>query len=206
MNKIYFPLTILTVTATCFAAEPQNIPIAELGDKYRLIGKLHVPLGEVVTLQGVVVDGPFKGYEGGPNLRVQRIHGRVTQEDIQIVITPFFNDWGEESTVTGNTLPELEVGAAYEMEGYETGRFVGVPGEVLERDNMRISTTGHYFRESFAVIRASRIEPIIFNPRMFDGERALIQGKAQSEEGNAYMVGDGWKVAVLSDSGLAGTC
>ena len=89
MKTICHRLFLLVVSTAFLAAEPQNIPLAEMGDSFRLVGKLHVPLGDVVTIEGVVDDGPIKGYEGGPNLRVQRIQGRTTQEDIQIVINPF---------------------------------------------------------------------------------------------------------------------
>src|SRR5437764_762514 len=75
--------------------KPQDVPLTRLGEKFRLIGKLGRPLGEVVTVQGFVVAGPYKGFEGGPNLRVQRINGRATQEDIRILLKPYFGDFGE---------------------------------------------------------------------------------------------------------------
>ena len=73
--------------------EPQNVPVDQLGKAYQLVGKLHMPLGAVIRVEGVVVKGPFKGYEGGPNLRAQRIEGQATQEDIQIPIYPHFTRW-----------------------------------------------------------------------------------------------------------------
>ena len=196
MKKILYPVLLLLLTSvtTSFAEkEPQNIPIAKLGDQYQLIGKLHIPLGKVVTIEGVVVEG-LDRYEDGPNLRVQRIQGRATQEDIQIPIKPFFYDWGEKPT-----RPKLEMGATYEMEGYETGGFVGVPAEAFNGGTPVIQTTNHYFCEVFYVTKAKRIDPIAFAPGMFNGERAIIQGKAESKDGKAYMVGDRWRVVVLPD-------
>src|SRR5687767_8162583 len=84
---------------------PRDVPIAELGRTYQLTGQLNSPLGTALALQGVVVDGPHKGYEGGPNLRVLRIEGRATQEDIQIPIRPHFYDFGEAAIVGGTALP-----------------------------------------------------------------------------------------------------
>src|SRR5262245_60488391 len=72
--------------------KPVDVPLGSA--KYRLIGKLHEPLGTVLTLQGVAVEGPFKGTEGGPTLRVQRINGRATQEDLRIKLEPYFHDFG----------------------------------------------------------------------------------------------------------------
>jgi len=81
------------------SSSPQGIPLSEIGEggKYQLIGKLHQPLGKLCTLQGVAIEGQFKGYEGGPNLQVQRINGVATQELIQIRISPYFGLKGEQS-------------------------------------------------------------------------------------------------------------
>jgi len=195
MKTIINLIAIPILAALCLAAEPQNIPISQLGKNYRLIGKLHVPLGEVVTVEGVVVEGPYKGYEGGFNLRVQRIQGKTTQEDIQIPISPFFYKWGEKATVGGNALPKIEMGKTYEMEGYETGGYTGVPSEVFRKGAVIIQTTNHYFREVFTVTKAKQIEPINYTPGMFEGQRALIQGMAVSREGKALMIGNGWTVS-----------
>src|SRR5688500_9571158 len=63
-------------------APTSAIPYEELGARYELLGKTGQPLGKVIRVQGRVVEGPFKGYEGGPNLRVQRVDGIATQKDI----------------------------------------------------------------------------------------------------------------------------
>jgi len=200
MKIIACAFVVASLAAICFGAEPQNIPLGQLGIGFRLVGKLHVPLGEVVTLEGVAVEGPSKGYEGGFNLRVQRIQGRAIQEDIQIVIKPFFYKWGEKADAGGNALPNLKAGATYEMEGYATGGYVGVPGEVFKRGAVVIQTTGHYFREEFVVTKAKGIKPITFSPGMFTGERALLQGMAESRQGKSFLVGDGWSVEVFGDA------
>jgi hypothetical protein len=200
MKIIVNAFVLAAIAVNCIGAESQNIPISQLGGEFRLVGKLHIPLGEVVTLKGVVVEGPFKGAEGGFNLRVQTIQGRPTQEDIQIPISPFFYKWGEKATVGGHALPDLKAGAAYEMEGYATGGYVGVPGEVFNRGAVIVQTPAHYFREEFVVTKAKAIKQITFSPDMFEGERALIQGKAKSQDGKSFLVGDGWKVVVATNT------
>lgn len=193
-----FTVTLLVTASTLMAAEPQNIPIAKLGTDFRLVGKLHHPLGNVIVVEGVVVEGPFKGYEGGFNLRVQRIQGCATQEDIQIVIHPFFYKWGEKATVGGAALPDLKIGDTYEMEGYETGGYTGVPGEVFKRGAVIIQTTGHSFREEFVVTKAKRIQPIRYAPYMFEEQEAILQGIARSKNGNALMTNEDWSVVVTN--------
>jgi hypothetical protein len=62
----------------------QRVPVSELGKTHVLLGKTHQPLGEVMTLKGIVFDGPSKGYDDGPNISVQMINGRATQEIIHL--------------------------------------------------------------------------------------------------------------------------
>ncbi len=164
---------------------PVPVPVDELGKGFQLIGKLRAPLGEIVKVEGVVVPGPSKGYEDGPNLRVQRIQGRYTQEIIQIDL---------ESPFGGDFPKRLESGKTYQMSGYETGGYVGIPAQVL-KDTM-FQTTRHYFRLQFAIAGAKKIEPISYAPGMFQGERALLGGTAKTIGGDAAMSGKGWNVIV----------
>jgi hypothetical protein len=170
--------------------------VEQLGQGYRLVGKLHAPLGEVVQVEGVVVEGPFKGYEGGPNLRAQTIQGRVIQQDIQISIRPYFTEWGKKGIVGGQTLPKLEMGKTYEMEGYETGGYVGIPAEAYREAGMEIQTTRHYFQTQLVVYKAKLIEPLRFTPADFDGQHALLQGTARTRDHQSVMEGEGWRVLV----------
>jgi hypothetical protein len=171
------------------AQAQQPVPVEELGKSFQLVGNLNVPLGQVVTVEGVVVEGPFKGFEGGPNLRVQRIGGRYIQENIQLVLQPAFQDWGDE-------LPKLELGKTYQMTGFETGGFVGHPPTARNKKGVMIQTTTHYFRLQFAVSEAKVIKPIAYAPAMFSGEKALLGGTAKTIDGSAAMVGKDWTVFV----------
>ena len=159
-------LGLLLIHACCWSAvlhagEPQKVPVDQLGKTYQLIGKLGVPLGDVVHIEGVVVEGEFKGYEGGPNLRVQRIDGKATQKNIQIQLRPYFTDWGKEAYGGGHhSLPKLEMGKTYEMEGYETGGYIGVPGKAYKNAGFAIQTTNHYFHTQLVIYKAKLIESV----------------------------------------------
>lgn len=188
---------LVAVSAAVVAAEPQNIPVSQLGREYQLVGKLHAPLGKYITVEGVVVEGPYKGFEGGPNLRPQRIQGRAIQEDIQIVIRPYFNDWGKEAFAgSGKEMPKLEMGKTYRMEGHETGGYFGTPAESYEKAGAAIQTTGHYFRTEFVVVKAEQIEPLAFGPADFEGQKALLQGRAANRANRAILLGQNWIVVV----------
>lgn len=192
-------LLLFALVAFLGAGEPPTrVDVVEIGDQFQLVGKLHVPLHQSVMVDGVVVEGPLKGYEGGPCLRVQRIDGLATQEDIQIVIRPGFGKaWNDQATP--KSLPKLEIGATYRLKGYETGGFVGMPAEAFEPGEVVPQTCAPYFRVEFIVTHASKIDAISFSPREFTGQRALLSGRAVTRDGSSYMDGDGWFVLVTKD-------
>ncbi|MFL5331150.1 MAG: hypothetical protein ACJ8C4_19840 [Gemmataceae bacterium] len=192
---LVFAVFIVGEYAAPSADKPVDVPLNKLGGNFGLIGKLGVPLGDVVKVQGFVVEGPFKGYEGGPNLRVQRINGQSTQEDIQIRLIPYLEDFGTEHQ-SGEQPAKLEYGNTYLFEGYETGGFVGVPPEAYRNAGIAIGTTHHYFRHQLAVYKRTKIERIVWSPADFVDRRALIEGKALSHEKKAYIEGNGWKVLI----------
>jgi len=196
----YCVVVVSAFLTPTIALAAENIPVAKLGTKYELIGKLHNPLGKYIFVQGVAVEGPFKGYEGGPSLRPQRIQNRATQEDIQIGIAPF-DEWGKKAYGTGVALPKLEFGKTYEMEGYETGGFVGVPGDALDKSGVSIQTVPHYLRTKFVVVKAHEIAPVHLSPREFTGRNAMFQGIAITVDGKALMKGKNWEVIVNSKAG-----
>lgn len=174
-----------------------DVPFSNPGNKYRVVGKLGVPFGEVVKVQGVVVEGPFKGYEGGSNLRVQRVNGKATQEDVQIKLTGDFEKKGKSKL----ELPKAESGKTYEFEGYETGQFVGIPWEAYKRQELILQTTGHYFHHELIVYTGKATDAIAWSPADFVDREALLEGKAVSRDKKAYIDGDGWKL--LTDAAAA---
>jgi hypothetical protein len=176
-----------------------GVPVVDLGKGHQLIGKLHKPLGSVMRIQGVVVEGEFKGYEGGPNIRVQRIDGTATQEDIQIRLSNSTGAVKPDET----TKVEPKVGETYEFQGYESGGFVGHPSGIWKSDDKEgelefawIQTTEHYFALRFHYVRGKPIAPVKYSPEDFIGRRALLEGVARDEDGKSIMEGDGWVVVV----------
>jgi hypothetical protein len=108
------------------AAEPIAVPADQLNQRYQLVGKLHRPLGEVLSVEGFIVPGEFKGYESNTQLRVTRIGDQPIQEDIQISLanlTP---------AIRGQRKPDAKLGTHYRFRGYETGGFVGHPPKLWD--------------------------------------------------------------------------
>jgi len=177
-------LTLIVLPALRAQEKPIDVPIGS--DKYRLIGRLHEPFGTVLRLQGVVLDAKCKG-ANGPIIRIQRINDRATQEDIQIELAPGFqND------------QKLTLDQTYELKGYETGAFVGLPQGAIDFGANKIGppSPSFGFVTYFEFTRAERIPPIRLSPADFVDREALIEGVAISHERKAYIVSDGGRLLV----------
>lgn len=176
--------------ATFHAASPAeptvDVPIHQVGKQFRLLGKLGLPLGEVTRVQGIVINDLAKSYEAGLNVRVFRINGVATQAFVQIKLSDYY----------GRDEVPVQPGAAFELEGFETGGFVGLPAEAVKRGGAVAQgagpqTAAHHFVHEFVVIQASEIKLQPFTPADFLGRDMLIQGQAVSEGGSAYIAGNG---------------
>lgn len=202
--KIHSSIYILPLLSwACFAIgeDIRNIPISKLGERYQLIGKLNVPLGQVVKVTGVAVFEEGKGYEVGPNIYVQKVNNIATQKDIKICIEPYNKDWGKTyEDKDGFELPKLEMGKTYVMEGYESGSYVGVPGDVYKKAGIMLQTSGFYFMEKLIVYKAKKVESVVFSPADFPGRKALFPGRAASINGQSLVIGKDWSVVVNGKS------
>ncbi len=196
-------VTILTAVLTCSAAgmlsaqeQPQGVPVEELGKKYQLLGRTGEPLGKVITLQGVVAFGPpTKGYDGGPEIGVQKINGKATQRIIRLPLKAYFGEFGQ-SRLEGSSLPKLEHGAVYQLEGYETGGYIGIPGEAMQLGGVMLQTYGFGFHEEFVAVKGRKTPAAAFSPGDFVDREALIEGEAINKQDGAYLKGDGWELLV----------
>jgi hypothetical protein len=199
MNRVLTMLFLGCVTSVCGAQDTKTpVPIFNLGDRFELHGKLGVKLGETITVEGTVVEGPFKGYEGGPNLVVKRVNGTTTQHLIQIPISPYFGKFGE-AVFNGKPLPKCENGSTCRLRVYETGAFVGVPTDAYREAGIALQTTRFYFRSSLQVISGEKISPIEWDPIDFVDRDALLSGVARNEDGVPIIESSVWKL-ILSDA------
>ncbi len=194
------------VASTAYAqpahSPPVDVPIQQLGGAFRLIGKLGLPLGTVVRIQGIVVSGPSKGYDDGPNLLVQRIDDRFIMENIRIKLEPYFGSFGDVEASADHRLPSLEDRMTYELEGYETGGIVGVPPMAYERAGIDLqSQIGTSFHSWFVAYKGKTTAAIRFSPSEFIGRSALLVGTARSKDGQSFIVDEGWEL--LTDPNAA---
>jgi hypothetical protein len=169
------------------ASGPVDVTIDQLGSKFRLIGKLKAPLGEVLKVQGLVVAGTGKEAENGPEVRIFRIGKQATQEFIQLKLTDYYGR---------DEIPNLEVGRTFEFEGYETGGFIGIPAAARKRAGEAMPASDHRFVHEFVVFDSAEIKLQPFTPADFIGRDALLQGRAVSEGGSAYITAGTWKLLI----------
>jgi hypothetical protein len=158
------------------------------------LGRLHLPLGTRVVVQGEVIEGPRKGWEDGPNLRVKRIDGRGTQERIRLKLASE-NPAGQKWREGGD---DRFIGQSFELEGYEDGYIVGTDPELLKPGPNAVyaQTVPWYFLVGFVATRVRSIAPVVLSAREFVGQDALLQGVARSSDGRAVFDAGGADVVV----------
>jgi hypothetical protein len=132
------------------------------------------------------VAGTGKGDDDGLSVRVFRVNGVATQDFIQIRLTDYY----------GRDEVPVQPGTTCELEGFETGGFIGVPAEAVKRAGAGSQTTNHRFLHEFTVMQATEVKFEHFTPADFLGREMLVQGQAASDGGSAYIVGNKWKLLV----------
>ena len=176
---------------------PPTYDAESVGRSVVLLGRTHRPLGTVMTLVGVAVQGPSKGYEGGPNLIVRRIDGVATQEYIRVPIRGLTfdpsdgTDRGSSHVLAGNT---------YSVRGYESGTFVGMPPEAT--GGGRVQTTDFHLQCEFDLAWAAqpeRVDVVTFAPADFVRRPALLAGTAVNAGQVGWLVGPGWRLRSADD-------
>ena len=189
MKTIFAVLLALGLVSPVLAqVEKATVSLTSRTGDFELVGDLGVKLGETATVTGIVVEGPFKGYEGGPNLIVQQINGESNQLGTRIPLTPYFGKFG------GERLPVLENGKTYSLRVYETGEFVGKPRDAYKEAGIMLQTTGFYFRNRLSVISGSKVESITWDPGSFVGRNALLAGIAANENDVPFIKSTKWKL------------
>jgi len=181
LMKNLFALSILILTSNCCYAQTAPDLVGELGKK----------LGTTLTVVGVLVKGPLKGAESGPNLIVQMINDSVTQSFIQIPVSTEYGIYLHEP------LPAMEFGTTYRFRAYETGAFVGLPADARREASLIIQATYFYFRNELMLISGVKIDPVEFSPASFVGRNALLSGFAKNDKDGSVIESTKWKLRLI---------
>ena len=190
MPSILFLLFLLKLTSEA-QDSLRKVNILAPDSKTVFIGELGQSLGSFLTVQGVVVDGPDKGYEEGPNLIVHMINDSATQVPLQIPLSPYFGSFGK------GTMPVIKTGNSYRLRVYETGEFIGSPDGAFNEAGVVIQTTGFYFKNRLIVLAGEKTAPLEWHPAQFEGREALLTGIAENENDTACIIGTSWKLKLV---------
>ena len=188
-----FLLSLCFLSICSFAqSKKSKVLITNPGKTIELVGELGVKLGKLVTVEGLVVEGPYKGYENGPNLIVQKIGDSVIQNLIRIPLTPFWPNWEDFSK---ENKPNLKIGKSYRLRVYETGAYIGSSWEARNEANLlTLQTSSFYFRNELRVISGIKLKPIIDHPSDFIGRKGLFSGTAKNINDVAFIVNRNWRI------------
>jgi len=126
--KAAFLLTVMTVLSL-MAAKADDVPN----------GKLGRPLGTYLTIEGIRAE---KGKVGVNTLLVDTVNGKKLDNPIGI--------WVE-------NVESLPKNTRCILRGYESGRMIGVPFEVAEKEHIPLSQAAWQFFRDFIV--TSVVEP-----------------------------------------------
>ncbi len=195
MKRIIPFYLLLQISTVCIGQDKKiRVPINNLGNQFELVGQLGEKMGSTLTVRGFIVEGPYKGSEGGPNLVVQMINDSSTQQLIQIPVSPYFLEFGSNTIFK---LPELKTGATYRLRVYETGEFVGKPWDAYKEAGITFSNGGFYFMNKLIVISGEKIDSIEWSPINFLGRNALLSGIAKNEKDTAVIQTSKWKLKLI---------
>ncbi|MBX7106937.1 MAG: hypothetical protein K1X57_22900 [Gemmataceae bacterium] len=139
------------LTATAADAESQVlIPAADIGSDCIITGRLGEPLGTIVRLRGQIVDTRTKADDGISCARVLSIDDAETYQPLTLQIHPMFGSFPE---------GKLTMGKIYDLEGYESGGFRGIPDEAMTRADTEVATTSHHFGTYFLAYKVVEVQP-----------------------------------------------
>lgn len=198
---------VLVAIAAGAKSEPEkpkviDVPIEELGSKFRLVGKTGKPLGTFCKIAGTIVEPPAKFYGGTTCMLIQQIDGSADQSYRFISLHPLLGNWNAETAADnpGVKSEPPEIGKVYEFTGYETGEFEGIPDAVYERLTFKPQTiVGTVFISHFVVLQSREVK-IDSTPDAFVGREALLRGTAQNTKAGPVLNGDGWSLELRRDA------
>lgn len=120
------------------------VKIEDLSVSGGVIGKLAIPLGKVVVVEGEIVDGTklrAKSLEGVSLLQVSTVNGQKLPEPCLLRFAWFA------------TTETKKLKGRVNLIGYESGQFVGLPADAFAHIDP-VASEGFHFESSFVVLKS----------------------------------------------------
>lgn len=144
-------------------------------------GRVAPTMNVAIDVEGLVVEGPPKGFEDGKTLRVRRVNGVATQAAIELKLV------GGEPV-----LDLLAVGSSYRLRAIERSLMVGTPPG--DRGDRSIQTVAEYRSHRLEVLNAVAIETRAAHPADFVGRSALLEGIGHREGERVVLAVEEWTI------------
>ena len=120
---------------------PKTVSALDLQSGTQIIGLLGVPLGELVSTTGRIVESNTKG--GGTLFELVEVNGKALSETLQMKYSVW--EWGNIAQTP------LLIGPMLKLRVYETGGMVGIPIDIM-RETVFVQTEGWGFGTSLVLV------------------------------------------------------
>ena len=124
--------------------EPNAVKVEDLNAPGRVVGKLTVPLGKVVSIEGEIIDGTqprAKSLDGVLLLQVRSVNGQKLMEPCVLVARWF------------PTADSRKLIGRVKLVGYESGEFTGVPVDAFSHI-LPVASEDFHFESFFVVLKS----------------------------------------------------
>ena len=130
---VLFPVVLFLMGCTEKpSAQVVTVDYKDIPKRVKIIGKLGYPLTTIVSVRGTWVDGPVGPKPRAPFFVVTHINGKAMNSPAEF-------DFVETAGIEGDKdFEERVAGEQWEIHGWETGGFVGLPTEILQLGRVRM--------------------------------------------------------------------
>lgn len=145
MRRYYLYIAVLVIISMPSLLRGNNDQISiswhSIGENVKIIGKTGIPLGEIIKISGIVIDGSttrMKAYSSSKLLKIYKVND-IELDTPQII----------EFDVFMSTIKNPDVNFEFQVKGYETGCFTGTPRGL--NSLVKIASTEYFFSTSFTI-------------------------------------------------------
>jgi hypothetical protein len=136
-----FMASMVVVAFGQSSSAPKTVSALDLQSGTQIIGLLGIPLGDLASIRGKIVESNTKG--GGTLLEVVEIDGKALSGMLQMKYRVW--EWGNIGHAS------LSKGQILKLRVYETGGMIGIPTEAMKETTF-VQTEGWGFGTSLVLV------------------------------------------------------
>lgn len=139
LGALFLALTPVQGAPAAREEQAQTVPYTDLGYRVQVIGPLGTPLGRYLTIEGRRAQ---QGKVGVQTLLVEKVDGKPLKTPVGLWV---------------DNIRNLPAGTRCVLKGYETGRMIGTPPDVLRKAGLPAPQAGWQFQVVFIAVQV--VEP-----------------------------------------------